>query len=121
MRETAGGERGKKGRHFVRGQGSLEFHTWINSPASGVRFTSFLLVLQLPLVPSSSTLLSASPRKALLREFRDPPCAAANERPRAATTTIPSPLSQPATHPMAISYTGVHDNEHLADEVGDAL
>ena len=64
MRETAwrGGERGEKGRHFVRGQGSLEFHTWINSPASGVRFTSFLLVLRLPLVPSSSTLLSPPPR-----------------------------------------------------------
>lgn len=58
-----GGEgRGEKGRHFVRGQGSLEFHTWINSPASGVRFTSFLLVLRLPLVPSSSTLLSPPPR-----------------------------------------------------------
>lgn len=57
-----GEDRGEKGRHFVRGQGSLEFHTWINSPASGVRFISFLLVLRLPLVPSSSTLLSPPPR-----------------------------------------------------------
>jgi len=91
-----GEDRGEKGRHFVRGQGSLEFHTWINSPANGVRFTSFLLVLRLPLVPSSFTLLSPSPRgkpcyanseihpvQPLMnaRELRQPPPSSHNRHP----------------------------------------
>lgn len=118
----------EKGRHFVRGQRSLEFHTWINSPASGVRSSSssFLLVLRLPLVPSSSALLSPPP-------LRGVPCYANSEihpvqplmnaRASCDTTTLsPGFASQPPpTPPMAISYTVVHDNEHLADEVGDAL
>lgn len=88
MRETArgGGVGREKGRHFVRGQRSLEFHTWINSPASRVRSTSssssgFLSFLPRSALPSPLPRLRR-PRKALLREFRDPPCAAANERPR---------------------------------------
>lgn len=93
----AGRTEGRKARHFVRGQGSLEFHTWINSPASGVRFTSFLLVLRLPLVPSSSTLLSPPPR--------GKPCYANSEihpvQPlmNARELRQPPPLSLAATHP----------------------
>lgn len=92
-----GEDGGEKGRHFVRGQGSLEFHTWINSPASGVRFTSFLLVLRLPLVPSSSTLLSPPPR--------GKPCYANSEihpvQPlmNARELRRPPPLSQPPPTP----------------------
>lgn len=93
-----GEDGGEKGRHFVRGQGSLEFHTWINSPASGVRFTSFLLVLlRLPLVPSSSTLLSPPPR--------GKPCYANSEihpvQPlmNARELRQPPPLSQPPPTP----------------------
>lgn len=93
----AGRTEGRKARHFVRGQGSLEFHTWINSPASGVRFTSFLLVLRLPLVPSSSTLLSPPPR--------GKPCYANSEihpvQPlmNARELRQPPPLSQPPPTP----------------------
>ena len=122
---VAGQVRKREREALVGGQRSLEFHTWINSPSSGVystsssNFLSFLALVRSFPPPSRAPEAFATriPRSTLVQPLMNvrAACDITPDTPfRYPPPPSPLPLPPPRTptpHRYGTRYKGVHDNE----------